>query len=114
MTELERLLTLQLQQSQREAEQMQAEHKAEIEGLQQQLSGLQSAWETTGKDYALLYRQQQENFERYKQQIEGAFQNLNKEVELKDASTAHTLQILENSLVALAQQLSSLTRQLKG
>lgn len=129
MTELERLLTLQLQQGQLEAEQMRSEHQAEVKALQQQLSGLESAWEASASSYSDLFNAQQKSLETYKQQtesalqselegykrqIEGAFQSLNKEVEQRAVESVHTLHKLENGITALTKQLNGLTRLLKG
>lgn len=114
MTELERLLTQQLQQGQLEAERMRSEHQAEVKALQQQLGGLESAWEASAKSYSTLFEAQQKGLETYKLQIESAFQNLNKEVEQRAVESLHTLHKLENSITALTQQLNGLTRQLKG
>ena len=124
MTELERLLRLQLQQSQQQV----ITHQAEVAALQAQLNDLKTAWEHSATSYSALFNEQQksleaykqqiervqrESLETYKQQIESAFQNLHEEVKQQEANTNQTLSKVENSLLGLTMQLNGLTKQLK-
>ena len=108
MTELERLLTLQLQQAQEQAEAQSQQHKEDTAMLLQQLDSLQSAWESSARKYGESYSQQQIAFEAHKRQTESVLSSMRQEIDKHRVETAHTLYKLETSLDGLTKQLDSL------
>lgn len=108
MTELERLLTLQLQQAQEQTEAQARQHKEDTEALLQQLDSLQNAWENSARSYSTSYSQQRSAFEEHKRQTESALSSMRQEIDKHRVETAHTLYKLETSLGDLTKQLDSL------
>lgn len=108
MTELERLLTLQLQQAQELAEAEKQRHQEETEALLQQLDSLQSAWENSARKFGESYSQQQSAIEAHKRQTESVLSSMRQEIDKHRVETAHTLYKLEISLDGLTKQLDSL------
>lgn len=108
MTELERLLTLQLQQAQELAEAEKQRHQEETEALLQQLDSLQSVWENSTKNFESSYSQQQSAFEAHKRQTESVLSSMRQEIDKNRVETAHTLYKLETSMGGLMQQLDNL------
>lgn len=114
MTELERLLTLQLQQAQEQAEAQARQHKEDTEALLQQLDSLQDAWENSARNFGDSYSQQQSAFEVHKRQTESALSSMRQEIDKYRVETAHTLHKLETSMAGLTKQLDSLLNALDG
>lgn len=108
MTELERLLTLQLQQAQEQAEAQSRLHQEETEELLLQLNNLQSAWENSAKEFGDTYSLQQSAFEEHKRQTERVLSAMRQEINQHRAETARTAKELEGSLVDLLSTLESL------